>query len=96
MIQNVICLLSIKQVGIFNSNATIQRFWTDLGSDINLAYILFEITGIYILFEKVKSNKQNDTTLYTWGALTLERGMGMCRGHDPLFSEQSPLPSLPI
>ena len=30
------------------------------------------------------------------GALTLERGMGMCRGHDPLFSDQSPLPSLPI
>ena len=27
------------------------------------------------------------------GALTLERGMGMCRGHDPLFSGQSPLPS---
>ena len=30
------------------------------------------------------------------GALTLERGMGMCRGHDPLFSGQSPLPSPPI
>ena len=30
------------------------------------------------------------------GALTLERGLGMCRGHDPLFSGQSPLPSLPI
>ena len=30
------------------------------------------------------------------GALTLERGMGMCRGHDPLFSDQSPLPSLPV
>ena len=30
------------------------------------------------------------------GALTLERGMGMCCGHDPLFSGQSPLPSLPI
>ena len=30
------------------------------------------------------------------GALTLERGMGMCRGHDPLFSDHSPLPSLPI
>ena len=29
-------------------------------------------------------------------ALTLERGMGMCRGHDPLFSGQSPLPSQPI
>ena len=29
------------------------------------------------------------------GALTLERGTGMCRGHDPLFSGQSPLPSLP-
>ena len=28
------------------------------------------------------------------GALTLERGMGMCRGHDPPFSGQSPLPSL--
>ena len=27
------------------------------------------------------------------GALTLERGMGICRGHDPLFSDQSPLPS---
>ena len=30
------------------------------------------------------------------GALTLERDMGMCRGHDPLFSGQSPLLSLPI
>ena len=30
------------------------------------------------------------------GALTLERGMGMCRGHDLLFSGQSPLLSLPI
>ena len=30
------------------------------------------------------------------GALTLERGMGMCRGHDSLFSGQSPPPSLPI
>ena len=30
------------------------------------------------------------------GALTLERGMGMCRGHDPLFPGQSPLPSQPI
>ena len=30
------------------------------------------------------------------GALTLERGMGMCCGHDPLFSGQSPLPSPPI
>ena len=30
------------------------------------------------------------------GGLTLERGMGMCRSHDPLFSGQSPLPSLPI
>ena len=30
------------------------------------------------------------------GALTLERGMGMCRGHGPLFSGQSPLPSPPI
>ena len=30
------------------------------------------------------------------GALTLERGMGMCRGHDPLFLGQSPLPSPPI
>ena len=30
------------------------------------------------------------------GALTLESGMGMCRGHDPLFSGQSALPSLPI
>ena len=30
------------------------------------------------------------------GAFTLERGMGMCRGHDPLFSGLSPLPSLPI
>ena len=30
------------------------------------------------------------------GALTLERGMGMCRGHDPFFSGQSPLPSPPI
>ena len=30
------------------------------------------------------------------GALTLERGMGMWHGHDPLFSDQSPLPSLPI
>ena len=29
-------------------------------------------------------------------ALTLERGMGMCRGHDSLFSGQAPLPSLPI
>ena len=27
------------------------------------------------------------------GTLTLERGMGMCRGHDPLFSGHSPLPS---
>ena len=30
------------------------------------------------------------------GALTLESGMGMCRGHDPLFSGQSALASLPI
>ena len=30
------------------------------------------------------------------GALTLESGTGMCRGHDPLFSGQSALPSLPI
>ena len=30
------------------------------------------------------------------GALTLERGMGMCRGHDPLFSGRLSLPSLPI
>ena len=30
------------------------------------------------------------------GALTLERGMEMCSGHDPLFSGHSPLPSLPI
>ena len=30
------------------------------------------------------------------GSLTLERGMGMCRGHDPLFWGQSPFPSLPI
>ena len=30
------------------------------------------------------------------GALILERAMGMCRGHDPLFSGQSPHPSLPI
>ena len=30
------------------------------------------------------------------GALTLERGMWMCCGHDPPFSDQSPLPSLPI
>ena len=28
-------------------------------------------------------------------ALTLERGKGMCRSHDPLFSGQSPLPSPP-
>ena len=34
--------------------------------------------------------------IYSGGALTLERGMGMCCGHDPLFSGQSPLPSLPI
>ena len=34
-----------------------------------------------------------------WGserALTLESGMGMCRGHDPLFSGHSALLSLPI
>ena len=30
------------------------------------------------------------------GALTLERGMGMCRGHDHLFSGWSPLSSPPI
>ena len=30
------------------------------------------------------------------GALTFERGIWMCRGHDSLFSGQSPLPSLPI
>ena len=30
------------------------------------------------------------------GALTLERGMGMCHGHDPFFSGQLPLLSLPI
>ena len=30
------------------------------------------------------------------GALTLEMGTGMCRNHDPLFSGQSALPSLPI
>ena len=30
------------------------------------------------------------------GALPLEGRMGMCRGHDPLFSGQSALPSLPI
>ena len=31
-----------------------------------------------------------------WGALTLEGGTGMCRGHDPLFSGQLALPGLPI
>ena len=30
------------------------------------------------------------------GALTLERGMGKCRGHDPHFLGQPPLPSPPI
>ena len=30
------------------------------------------------------------------GGTDQERGMGMCRGHDPLFSGQSALPSLPI
>ena len=30
------------------------------------------------------------------GALPLEGGIGMCRGHDPLFSGQLALPSLPI
>ena len=30
------------------------------------------------------------------GALTLEGGTGMCRGHDPIFSGQSALLSLPI
>ena len=30
------------------------------------------------------------------GALTWKGGMGMCRSHDPLFSGQSALPSLPI
>ena len=35
-------------------------------------------------------------TVTPGGSLTLERGMGMCRGHDPLFWGQSRLPSLPI
>ena len=30
------------------------------------------------------------------GVLTLESGTGMCRSHEPLFSGQSALPSLPI
>ena len=30
------------------------------------------------------------------GALPLEGGMGMCQSHDPFFSGQSALPSLPI
>ena len=30
------------------------------------------------------------------GALPLEGGTGMCHGHDPLFSGQLALPSLPI
>ena len=34
--------------------------------------------------------------LYARGALTLESGTGMCRGHGPLFSGQSALLSLPI
>ena len=33
---------------------------------------------------------------YPGGALTYKGGMGMCRGHDPLFSGQSALLSLPI
>ena len=40
--------------------------------------------------------KVNPLPLGPGGALTLEMGTGMCRGHDPLFSGQSPLPSLPI
>ena len=35
-------------------------------------------------------------TVNPGGALPLEGGMGMCRGHDLLFSGQSALPSLPI
>ena len=39
---------------------------------------------------------QNIFSALTPGALTLERGMGMCRGQYPFFSGQSVLPSLPI
>ena len=42
------------------------------------------------------ARKQPHHIEYPGRALTLERGMGMCRGHDPPFSGQSPLPSPPI
>ena len=30
------------------------------------------------------------------GGTHIGKGYGMCHGHDPIFSDQSPLPSLPI
>ena len=56
----------------------------------------------YDIWYKVYGNLQFESFWHPFlsppppGARTLESGTEMCLGHDPLFSGQSALPSLPI
>ena len=58
-------------------------------------YMVSSTVFVWVLRIKKKKNKSY-VCIKARGALTLERGMGMCCVHDPLFSGQSPLPSPPI
>ena len=43
------------------------------------------VSSFLTLEHRQKFGRKNVTYIPGGGGLTLERGMGMCRGHDPLF-----------
>ena len=96
---NPFCVLSVALIvylsGVFTRDSLHLLVGEEVGLTLDLHLLRHCKPG-----EQAFKNEGGGAELKSFGgdrgALTLERGMGMCRGHDPLFSGQSPLPSPPV